>query len=589
MIKKLVCEVDCGGSRGIAFDETITLLPGQTAVFKPGARSCWYGHGFAHRQPYPLNAEEIVSGDFAVNNIQCPVWLNSNGFVVAARTRGKISASLSGGVLKVTNKSESPDATGAFEINVLTGDTLTEANKKFLKNAGWPNAAPDTKKFLGDSVFCSWTQYPRRINQRRVLQMAGEIRRNAYPCSVITIDDAWESRYGELSFNKSDFPDPAGMVAELSKMGFRTLLWATPFIDEGASTFSELSEKKFLVMRRGSDEAARLKWWGGTAGLVDLTNPRAREWYKERLLGLVNDFGVAGFKIDGGDAKYLPGGADTAWHLGVGPSGYADALLSVFEEIAPGMCETRTAWDSQRRNIVWRQGGKDSHFGLDNGLAALVSLGLHMSLLGYDIFMPDMVPGRVQTMREDDPLPTDELLVRWAEASAFFPVMQFSYFPWNYSMETAEVVRGFALMHKELEEYLGRESKDRTAPLVRPLWYGNEGAPNVQALYSVPDMFALGPSVIAAPVVGERRVSRDVALPPGRWRDIWSGETLNGGFYAAYPAPCPGAPVYVCESEPELYVRLADSAAKIKTGTIKPGVTTSSYFAGVDRDLSVTG
>jgi alpha-glucosidase (family GH31 glycosyl hydrolase) len=377
------------------------------------------------------------------------------------------------------------------------------------------------------------------------------------------------------------------MMRELHALDFRVLLWVTPFVDEKASTFRELAAAGALVRRKDGSGASLLKWWGGTAGLVDLTRPAGRDWLRWRLLELQRDVGIDGFKIDGGDAKYQPNPAESEWGEYQGPSGYADRLLGLFEEIAPGLCETRTAWMSQRRQIIWRQGGKDSHWGVDNGLAAMVRLGLHMSLLGYDIFMPDMIPGRVQTMNAADPLPTDELLVRWTEASAFMPVMQFSYFPWNYAPETAVAVRSFSLLHKALEPYLWESVKGRRrAPLLRPLWYDH---PGVEEFYSLPDEWQLGSDLVAAPVLAANQVARDVLLPPGKWRDAWTGEKVAGRRILQHPAPCPGIPVFVREGNRKLLKLVSAALAAIPRGSTPPGKTTATYQAGVNRDLNVTG
>jgi alpha-glucosidase (family GH31 glycosyl hydrolase) len=294
---------------------------------------------------------------------------------------------------------------------------------------------------------------------------------------------------------------------------------------------------------------------------------------------------VDGFKIDGGDAKYQPAIEETAWREYAGPSGYVDALLGIFEEVAPGMCESRTAWLSQRRNILWREGGKDSHWGVDNGLKAMVHLALHLSVCGYDVLIPDMIPGRIQTMVSTLPLPSDELFVRWIEASAFLPIMQFSYFPWNYAEETAEIAQQYAELHKTLEEYLHKHALGRQEPLLRPLWYD---APDRPELYSIGDTFLLGPDILVAPVLSENRVARDIVLPPGAWVDAWSGREYQGTL-VQFPAPCPGLPVFVRAGCEELQKRLSRVLSGIRRGSIASGVTTATYQCGLDRDISVTG
>jgi alpha-glucosidase (family GH31 glycosyl hydrolase) len=387
------------------------------------------------------------------------------------------------------------------------------------------------------------------------------------------------------------------MVRQLHEMDFSVLLWVTPFVNRESVNFPALARDGFLVRRKGSIEPSLLKWWGGTAGFIDLTNPDAKEWFKGRLNQLKTEVGVDGFKIDGGDAKYQPPTEDAEWYSYGGPSGYSDELLSLFEELAPGRCETRTVWMSQKRAILWRQGGKDSHWGIDNGLKALVTYGMQMSLLGYDVSIPDMIPGRVQTMSSDDPLPTDELMVRWTEVSAFFPIMQFSYLPWNYSPETNEVVKNYAKLHRAIADYVYGQANDRSSPLLRPLWYDH---PKSRELYTVADEFMLGSDLLVAPVLDENHVARDVFLPPGQWRDAWSGEVYGKASSGTrrrhdtlsllqHPAPLPGIPLFVRAENTELFEKLHAELKQIRRGSVPMGVTTTNYHCGVNRDLKVTG
>jgi alpha-glucosidase (family GH31 glycosyl hydrolase) len=438
---------------------------------------------------------------------------------------------------------------------------------------------------LGDSIFCTWTQYPRCITQNKIIDMARQIRDQGYPSSVLTIDDRWESGFGELQFS-SDFPNPAGMVTELHKLGFQVLLWVTPFVNIGTANYDMLGEKGWLVPRKDGNGPATFTWWGGDAGLIDLTNPDGHAWFKAQLLRLRDDVGIDGFKIDGGDAKYHPDPAESAWYDCPGPSGYSDILLSLFEEIAPGMCETRTAWLSQRRNILWREGGKDSHWGIENGLTALVTLGLNLSVMGYDMLMPDMVPGRVQTMISNMPLPTDEFFVRWTEASAFFPLLQFSYFPWNYKGDAAVSALEYAKIHKALEGYLLSITTNRTEPIMRPLWWA---APESIECYSCGDQWLLGPDLLVAPVLAPHQLTRDIILPGGTWIDVWTGKAYSDSLIISHPAPCPGIPLFVRASNKELLNTLQEAVKYVPYGKVKPGITTTTWESGLDRDIKVTG
>jgi len=561
--------------------QTFILQPGEPVQFDLASGGCWYGHGFAHRQPYPLNREAIVNPRFAVNNAISPIWMCSAGLVVWIDTDQALAvqSNVAGnGRLEVVCPS------AAVTVRLFHGTHLPAAHAKLLRAIGWPGTAGG-KNLFGSSIFCTWTQYPKCIDQPRVLAMAADIRRQGYPCQLLILDDKWETTAGDLAF-AANFPDPQTMVRQLHEMGFKVWLWVTPFVNQQSANFAMLAGKGYLVKRRSGEEPSLLKWWGGTAGLVDLTNPAAYTWYRDQLLALRRDFGVDGFKLDGGDAKYHPPADDSRWHHDMGPSGYSDLYLALAEEVAAGACETRTVWMSQRRNIIWREGGKDSHWGVDNGLKALLHLGLHMALLGYDVLIADMVPGRVQTMLSDMPLPSDELMVRWTEASAFMPVLQFSYFPWNYAAHVKDAVRGLAQAHAALGDYLTRESAHRTKPLLRPMWYD---WPDQERFYTIADQFVLGSDILAAPVLDSGIVARDVTLPPGQWRDAWTGELHAGGLKLCYPAPCPGMPLFIRAEAADLFAAVHKVLQGIPRGSVSPGVTTATYACGINRDIKLTG
>jgi len=196
------------------------------------------------------------------------------------------------------------------------------------------------------------------------------------------------------------------------------------------------------------------------------------------------------------------------------------------------------------------------------------------------------VPGRVQTMKTDDLLPSDELIVRWTEASAFMPLLQFSYFPWNYAPETEKTLRAYALLHKKLQPYLVKHASNRQSPLIRPIWYDS---PHIDELFAVFDEYMLGPDILVAPVLTSGSVSRDILLPPGLWIDAWTGIKVGDGWHRGYPAPCPGIPIFVRSERDDLASLLRTALAGIQRGITPPSVTTATYSAGLNRDLKVTG
>ena len=554
-------------------------LPVSTTIrFDLDSGGYWYGHGFQFQPAFPLNHGEMVEDSFQSANIQSPVWMCSAGYAVLVETVEPFSLRFNADGNSLL---ELWCDTQPLSIRIFHGQTLPAAQQQLMKHLGWPNTIAEPAIF-GDVYFTTWTQYPRTITQERVLGMAREIRKNGYPCSSLIIDDRWESNYGSLTFS-ADFPDPKAMVRELHGMGFKIILWVTPFVNVETDGFEELARQGVVLREKETGSGGVFKWWGGQAGLIDVTGPTGRGWFVEKLLSLRDGIGVDGFKIDGGDAAYMPNNPD--WADDKGPSGYIDELLSVFEEVSTVPCPNRTSWLSQRRNILWNVVGRDVHWGIDNGLKSLVPLTLNMALVGYDIMLPGIIGGRMQTASSQSPLATDEMMVRWAEIHAFMPAMQFSYWPWNYASSTAEVIRQYACLHKALESYIFEQAQNRTAPLLRPIWFDS---PEAEGLYAVNDEFMLGSDLLAAPVMDPDRQTRDILLPPGNWRDAWSGELCSGRL-ALHPTPCPGIGLFIREGNEKLYNRLHAELSEIHRGSIPSGLVSSTYEAKLDRDVSGMG
>lgn len=61
--------------------------------------------------------------------------------------------------------------------------------------------------------------------------------------------------------------------------------------------------------------------------------------------------------------------------------------------------------------------------------------------------------------------------------------------------------------------------------------------------------FLLGERILAAPVMDEGAVSRDIYLPRGTWRDGVNGETVEGPIWLRdYPAPLDTLPYFILEN-----------------------------------------
>jgi len=99
----------------------------------------------------------------------------------------------------------------------------------------------------------------------------------------------------------------------------------------------------------------------------------------------------------------------------------------------------------------------------------------------------------------------------------------------------------------------------------------------------------LGSDLLAAPVLKNGSIERDVLLPPGDWTDAWTGKPVDAGFHPGHPSPCPGIPVFVRSHRMDLISLLSEALSEIPRGSMSSGQVSTTYSAGLDRDIDVTG
>jgi alpha-glucosidase (family GH31 glycosyl hydrolase) len=382
------------------------------------------------------------------------------------------------------------------------------------------------------------------VDQPKVLEFARAIREHKLPAGVIEIDDKWEARYGDMEFDAGKFPDPKAMVGQLHKLGFKVTLWVHPFVNIDSATFARLRDDPRQARKLFHDGAGNIgiiNWWNGNAALWDMSHPPAAAEFRAKLDSLRRRFGIDGFKFDGADSEMVPQEGRAA--DGKDPIEYCD----VYNREATARYtwnETRVGIYSQRLGIVQRLIDKHSIWGPENGLQALVPEMITISMRGYPYAMPDMVGGN----QYNDDRADKELMIRWAQASALMPLLQFSIGPWHFDEETVRLVRAASELHVRMSTTIiemARAAPKTGEPILAPLWYH---APKDPATFSVTDQFMLGPDIVVAPVVHKGAVARDLYLPAGRWRDLASRAVVDGGrTLKAHPAPLSVLPVFVRE------------------------------------------
>lgn len=374
------------------------------------------------------------------------------------------------------------------------------------------------------------------------------------------------------------YPSWPAFVHDLRRDGYRVLGYANPFLVDarargGRDLWGEARSGGYLV-----DDARGAPYMIGNggfdAGLVDLTDPAARDWLKTVLRRELLDTGVSGWMGDFGealpfDAQLVRGDAhDThnrwpeLWQKlqaeVVEEAGLTDEVVffsrSGFTR-SPGI--TRLFWLGDQL-CSW-----DRHDGLKSALVGLLSSGLsgfslnHGDAGGYT----NVKVGPLTFFRR-----TKELLLRWVEVCAFTAMLRTheGLVPGaagGHQIDTdAHTLAHLSRMTKIFRALLPyrraamADAATRGWPLVRHPWLH---APQAPELLDQTSAFLLGADLFVAPVLDPGRVHVDVLVPPGRWVDVWTGAVLVGGQRLRLPAPIGRPAVLHREGSPggEAFVR----------------------------------
>ncbi len=139
-----------------------------------------------------------------------------------------------------------------------------------------------------------------------------------------------------------------------------------------------------------------------------------------------------------------------------------------------------------------------------------------------------MVGGGEWTIREFAQEVDQELFVRMAQSSALFPMMQFSWAPWEaVDEEHLALIKQAHDLHCEFSEEivaLVQAAYENGEPIMRSLEYNYPH----QGYEKVMDCFMLGEKYLVAPVVVKGQTEREIPLPEGKWLGF-DGNEYQGG------------------------------------------------------------
>ncbi len=407
------------------------------------------------------------------------------------------------------------------------GDNLKSACLAIAKDHYKLGEIPD-ELFLNVPQYNTWIEFGSNQTQEKILDYAHKIVETGMSTGILMIDASWHQTLGDWEFNQETFPNPKAMVDELHELGFKVMLWTVPIVRDTAKSFEILKEKGYLLKQQDGKIAYRA-WWSGSDPVLDLTNPDALKWYTDTLDGLMEKYGIDGFKLDAGDMYFYD-----SHDLMANPVNCAEHT-KIFNSLGYKyrFHEFRAGYNCGGEPIVFRLQDK-THTWDGFGLNCLIPHSITQGLIGHFYHCPDMVGGGALNELFDTCF-DQELYVRWVQANALCPMMQFSLAPWRVlSLENFEIVKKMGALHKKYGEYivsLARHASQTGEPIMRHMAYEfpKEGFEKID------DQFMLGDKILVAPVLEKGKTSRNVKLPEGKWSLF--GKEIPGGKTLEFDAP----------------------------------------------------
>jgi len=493
----------------------------------------WFGGVVRHGYQMPFGASEYrcqLNGNL-VGNQGCPLLVSTRGryvwseepFTFEFKDRRLRIEEAAGAVEWGEGHALEKNLRGAYQA----------ACGKFFPPSG---QCPDELAFLAPQ-YNAWIEVKWEPTQEKILNYARAILDHDWPPGVLMIDDNWFQYNGNWKFPLDRFPDPRGMADWLHEKGFKVVVWISPFIASDTYTYRLLNQKKCFIYDAKGEPVIR-RWWNGYSALLDLSNPAAGEWFVEQLDWLVRNCGVDGFKFDGGD-PYTYQGNDVTYRP-IGPNGQCEAFARI--GLRYRLSEYRACWKLGGQALIQRVRDKGHRWGVD-GMGDLLPTGLAQGLMGYPFTCPDMVGGGLVGDFGPGSNIDPELFIRYAQASALFPTIQFSTMPWRvlddqHQSWCMEVIRLRSELGGEILS-LAKQAAATGEPIMRHMAYVFPDA----GLEAVMDQFMLGEDILVAPVLQQGARRRAITFPPGQWHGD-DGSTVEGPCRIEVEAPLSRLPWY---------------------------------------------
>ena len=341
-------------------------------------------------------------------------------------------------------------------------------------------------------------------------------------------------------WNKDLYHNLDQKIKEWKEKGIRFLGYINPFIAIEGELYKIASKEGYCVKdKEGKDYLVTITTF--PAAMVDLTNPRAYEWYKTLIKKNMIGLGMGGWMADFGE--YLP--VDCVLYSGEDPEKVHNRWPAIWAKLNKEVIDeckvsddvfffTRAGHtETVKYSAMMWTGDQHVDWSVDDGIASVIPATLSLAMSGYGLTHSD-VGGYTTIMHMTR---SKELLMRWEEMNIFSPLyrshegnqpsrnVQF-----DADDELLDHLAKATKIHVKLSDYIKKsvsENANNSLPVMRPLFYHYDE----ERAYTEATEYLLGRDILVAPVLKEGSRSRTVYLPQDEWVHLFTKTKYPGGTY----------------------------------------------------------
>lgn len=426
---------------------------------------------------------------------------------------------------------------GEMNYYFFYGPEMLDVTRQYTLLTGTPDLPPMWA--LGYHQ-CKWSYYPESV----VREVTTKLRDLKIPCDAFYLDIDYMDGFRCFTWDLTKFPDPRGMVSDLKKQGFKTIVIIDPGIkiDEQYGVFREGFDKNYFL-RRADGPLVKGKVWPGECYFPDFTNPDVRKWWSDLFEGLIEKDGVAGVWNDMNEpaifevpSKTIPN--DVRHDFDGHPCSHRKAHNIYGMQMARATRRGVRRYAKPKRPFVitrsvYSGGQRYSSAWTGDNIASWDHLWLaqvqcqRMAMSGYS-FVGSDVGGFIEH-------PTPELYVRWVQTATFHVFFRThssgdhgAQEPWSFGEKALNVVRKFIELRYKLLPYLYTafyQYSTTGIQILRPICVYDQS--DNETLYRT-DECLHGDHILFCPILEPNAMGRYLYLPKGLWYNYWTDEAMEG-------------------------------------------------------------